>query len=116
VKNAYRKIIRFGIPLVVLMVLLMAMYQDMLHPGDPEFGALGGGAAIVILLAFALAIYFVIAIIIFIIKKNNLYLISWAISIVMIIAFALTFAAINKIKKDIRKKRFEKEYKIEKIN
>ncbi|MCF6240845.1 MAG: hypothetical protein L3J74_05810 [Bacteroidales bacterium] len=108
-KNIYHKFIKFGIPTLVFILMLFAVLLGKKYPGDAEFGAWGAEERLIFLLSAGLAVYFIAAIIIIVIKKNYLYITSWALSILAVIVFLFGFTLFNKIKQDISKAKFEKD-------
>ena len=82
------KIIKFGVPFIVLGILIYAeiILDDY---GDAEFGAIGHSGGILLMLSVALLVYFVAGFIFWLVTKRNFILQSFGLSILIIILFFL---------------------------
>jgi hypothetical protein len=64
-------LIRFGLPVIAVLITIYAVYLDRKHPGDPEFGAIGQGGGLMLLLAGAILLLLLAGIIVWIVTRKS---------------------------------------------
>jgi len=92
-KKTIKKIIKFGVPFLVL--LMMLYIQFFASSGDAEFGSIGHDGGLAILLLGFIILYFILGIIILAIKKKNLFFLSAIFSIAVMFIYYIVIVTIG---------------------
>lgn len=85
-KSKIENIVKFGLPLIVMLSIIYSIFIMGNAGGDPEFGAIGASDSFLLLLSFLLILYFIAGIIVWIVAKKNLIFLSALFSILIAIA------------------------------
>ncbi len=104
-KKTIGKIIKFGVPFLVL--LMMLYIQFFASSGDAEFGSIGHDGGLAILLLGFIILYFILGIIILAIKKKNLFFLSAIFSIAVMFIYYIVIVTIGLFNNSQRSKELD---------
>ncbi len=91
-KNIIENTVKYGIPLIVVLIFIYALILDNNHPGDPEFGAWGAGIGIILILFVFILLYLIAGIIVWKFTGKNFIFLSGIFSLAAILMVVLFFA------------------------
>ena len=88
-KEKIEKIVKYGVPIVVMLTIIFAFLTMSNAGSDPEFGAIGALDSFIFLIAFFLILYFIAGIIVWAITKKNFVFLSALFSIIITVVMVL---------------------------
>ena len=112
-KEKIEIIVKFGVPITVLLIFVFAMFFA--SDGGGAYGLGGLNVKLILSLALFIALYLIAGIIVWAVSKNNFIIISAVFSVAVILVFYMIFAVFTQAKKSNHDKENTEKFKKEKI-